>query len=201
MRNEEIYDKKSDEEVVMLFQSGKIESDSYLIRRFYPLVLRSSRHFFIAGAEQEDLYQEGTVGLFEAMKGYDPKKNVRFQTFASACILNHQMKAVEAANRKKHTPLNTYVSLYATDDSQKELIDTLESKQFDDPEKLFLEMETYRDLMEKITDILSSFENRVLERYLMGEDYKTISEALHKDEKSIDNAIQRIRSKIKKQFV
>ncbi|MCR4798293.1 MAG: sigma-70 family RNA polymerase sigma factor [Lachnospiraceae bacterium] len=198
--NEQQYDQISDEDLVAIFQSGNMEMGSYMIHRFYPLVQRCARHLFLTGAETEDLYQEGTVGLFEAMKKFEVGRNTHFQTFASACIMNYQLKAVEAANRLKHSPLNTYISLYSTDDANKELIDTLESKEYDDPEKLFLSMENYRDLRAKVYEILSPFENKVLDAYLSGGDYKDISLQLNKEEKSIDNAMQRIRRKIKKQF-
>ena len=195
---EAVLGQKSDEEVVALSQSGQTGLDSYLIHRFYPLVLKSSRRLFLSGGEQEDLFQEGTVGLFYALQRFSPEKNVKFSTFASACILHYQLKAIEAANRKKHGPLNSYISFYETlEDGESTLMDTLASGRYDNPEELFLAKENYQEMQQKITDALSPMENKVLSLYLEGMDYKSISRELGKEEKSVDNAIQRIRNKVK----
>ncbi len=191
-------DQKTDEELVRMYQDGELEIGAYLIKRFYPLILNCSRHLFLAGAENEDLYQEGTVGLFQAFRDFDSNRNVKFSTFASMCIMRQQSKAIEASNRLKHQPLNNYLSIYEDSADHVALIDTLSSPEYDDPLKLFTEAESYKELMAKIKKELSTFENQVLELYLKGMDYKSIALDLQKEEKSIDNAIQRIRGKVKK---
>ncbi|MCR4673525.1 MAG: sigma-70 family RNA polymerase sigma factor [Lachnospiraceae bacterium] len=198
MDNFKVLDQTSDEELIKLYQEGKIEIGDYLIERFFPLVLSCSRHLFLTGQEQDDLYQEGTVGLFKAFRDFDSNKKVKFSTFASVCIMRQQTKAIEASNRMKHFPLNNYLSIYEDDDNHVALIDSLESNEYDDPEKLFLAIDSYKDALEKIQSVLSPMENKVLELYLKGLDYKAIGKALDKEEKSIDNAIQRIRNKVKK---
>lgn len=197
MESLDVLNQISDEELIKMYQEGRIEIGDYLIERFFPLVLSCSRHLFLTGQEQEDLYQEGTVGLFKAFRDFDPKRQVKFSTFASVCIMRQQAKAIEASNRMKHIPLNNYLSIYDDSSDRGALIDTLESNEYDDPEKLYLAIDTYKDAMEKIQNVLSPLENKVLDLYLKGMDYKSIAEALQKDEKSIDNAVQRIRSKVK----
>ena len=191
-------DQKSDEELVLMYQKGELEIGGYLIKRFYPLILHCSRHLFLTGAENEDLYQEGTVGLFQAFRDFNQSKNVKFSTFASLCIMRQQSKAIEASNRLKHSPLNNYLSIYDNSGDSVALIDTLASHEYDDPLKLFTEAESYKELLHRIKEELSSFENEVLDLYLKGLDYKTIASRLNKEDKSVDNAIQRIRSKVKK---
>lgn len=187
---------KSDEELVGLYQRGEIEIGEYLIQRFFPLVLSCSRHLFLTGQEQEDLYQEGTVGLFKAFRDFDPSKKVKFSTFASVCIMRQQSKAIESSNRMKHFPLNNYLSIYEASDEHLALIDTLESDEYDDPEKLFLAIDRYKEVMAEIHKLLSPLENKVLDLYLKGLDYASIAKELDKTEKSVDNALQRLRKKI-----
>lgn len=197
MEDINVLNEKQDEELIKMYQEGNIEIGDYLIERFFPLVLSCSRHLFITGQEQDDLIQEGTVGLFKAFRDYDSKKKVKFSTFASVCIMRQQSKAIEASNRMKHFPLNTYLSIYDDSTEKGALIDTLESDEYDNPEKLYLAIDSYRELMEKIKEVLSPMEHRVLDLYLKGMDYKSIGRVLDKEEKSIDNAIQRIRTKVK----
>ena len=193
-----LFDEKSDEELVQMYQDGNLQVGEYLIKRFYPLVLSCSRHLFLTGAENEDLYQEGTVGLFQALRDYDKSRNVKFSTFASLCIMRQQSKAIEASNRKKHLPLNSYLSIYDDSFSDIAFIDTLSSRSYEDPLKLLTEAESYKEMMGRIKKELSGFENQILELYLKGMDYRSIAASLSKEEKSIDNGIQRIRTKVKK---
>lgn len=197
MEDLNVLNEKQDEELIQMYQEGNIEIGDYLIERFFPLVLSCSRHLFITGQEQEDLIQEGTVGLFKAFRDFNPDKKVKFSTFASVCIMRQQGKAIEASNRMKHFPLNSYLSIYDDSTEKGALIDTLEADEYDNPEKLYLAIDSYRELMENIKKVLSSMELQVLELYLKGMDYKGIAKTLNKDEKSVDNAIQRIRSKVK----
>ena len=198
MEDTNILDQKSDEELVRMYQEGEIEIGAYLIKRFYPLILSCSRHLFLAGAENEDLYQEGTVGLFQAFRDFDCERNVKFSTFASMCIIRQQSKAIEASNRLKHQPLNNYLSIYEDSSDHVALIDTLSSHEYDDPLMLFTEAESYKELMGRIKNELSKLENQVFDLYLKGNNYKQIAVILNKDDKSIDNAIQRMRVKVKK---
>jgi len=152
------------------------------------MVKKIARTFFIMGADSEDIVQEGMIGLFNAIRNYDAKKDASFETYANLCISHQILNALKIASRKKHAPLNFYVSL-DIDDSELNLIDK------NSPEKLFILKEDGQSIISALYSILSSLETAVLELYLNGASHSEIAKALDKNEKSIDNAIQRIRNK------
>ena len=160
---------------------------------------------FILGGDTEDLIQEGMIGLFKAVRDYDCGRDASFYTFADLCISRQMYTAVQAAGRKKHIPLNTAVSLYENmssgeDDEESSLIDALSDKSEMNPEEMVLDKERVQYLDEIIENELSSFEKQVLELHLTGMSYSQIAKVLQRDEKSTDNALQRLKNKIKRKI-
>lgn len=152
---------------------------------------------YLLGGDNDDLIQEGMIGLFKAVRDYDEKQETSFHSFAELCISRQMYTAIEASKRQKHIPLNSYVSLYEEDDEQP-LIDTIQAVKESNPEELFLNKEYLEMIEGELKKNLSDLENRVLYLHLQGEDYQTIARLLDKSSKSIDNALQRIKGKTEK---
>lgn len=191
----------SDEELIQLYRDGEQACEGYLFEKYKPLVLSKAKSMYILGAEPEDLIQEGMIGLFRAIKDYDAGRDASFFTFAQLCINRSIYNAVTAAKRVKHIPLNSYISLSTSDenkDDERELIDTYIPTEDNSPEAVLIDRENTEDLEKKIDEELSNFEKQVLELHLTGMGYKEIAAILGKEEKSTDNALQRIKSKVKK---
>lgn len=186
------YDSYTDEELIRKLRGGEREVEDYLLAKYKQLVRGKSRALYLTGGDQEDLLQEGMLGLFKAIQEYDESRDARFVTYASTCITNQLYKAVSASMRKKHQPLNDSLSL-------NELVDesNWDAANEDSPERILLEQESYIGIGKKISDVLSPFENKVLALYLKGSDYVRIAKDLGKSPKSIDNALQRIRKKVR----
>lgn len=210
--NKEFIDKKQeylaydDEELIVRLREGEMQVTDFIMDKYKNLVRSKAKAMYILGADTEDLIQEGMIGLFKAVRDYDSGRDASFYTFADLCVSRQMYTAVQAARRQKHIPLNTYISLYANviegvHDGQAEearLVDALQSKVEKSPEELYFDKQNVQALEEKIEEILSPFENQVLDLYLTGMSYVQIARVLGKDEKSTDNALQRLRSKIKK---
>ena len=150
------------------------------------------------GAEKEDIVQEGLIGLFKAIKNYNPDMQNSFKTFANLCIERQLITAIKSSNRQKHMPLNSYLSLNTTayeDDDDTSVLDVLNTHQMEDPLDTITKKEYYKTVEVAIDKSLSDFEKKVLNRYMQGESYVQIAEKLDAPVKSIDNAIQRIRKK------
>ncbi|MFI3231144.1 MAG: RNA polymerase sporulation sigma factor SigH [bacterium] len=190
-----------DEELVKLAQEeNNINAQDFLINKYKNLVKIRSRTYFLAGAENEDVVQEGMIGLYKAIRDYKTS-DAQFKTFARICIDRQVITAIKTANRKKHMPLNSYFSLniaVSEENSDNVYMDLLEDSKVLNPEQLLIDKENVKNLKDKINNLLSDFEKNVLKLYLKGKNYSAIAENLQKDEKSIDNAIQRIRNKISK---
>ncbi|SEA56559.1 RNA polymerase sporulation-specific sigma factor [Pseudobutyrivibrio sp. ACV-2] len=185
------YQNLSDEQLVKRYQDGDVAVLNFICEKYKPLVLKNSKKYFLVGGENEDLIQEGMIGLFGAICDYDIHSEATFFRFAQLCIDRQMIKAIEASNRKKHSPLNAYVSLYDEDGAQ------LEEPAFasDDPAELIIEAETNMDLIERLRQALSPREKKVFELYMQDYDYKEIALKLEKSEKSIDNTLTRIKQK------
>lgn len=188
------YEEYSDEELIGMMHAGDRQVAEYLAEKYKSLVRRKARTLYLVGGDTEDLIQEGMLGLFKAMQDYRPDSGASFVTFASTCIDRQLYSAIAVSNRKKHQPLNTYVSFSAQEWESSE--ERLFAQQ--NPETLFIDQENVRLIRAQIEARLSKFENQVLELYLEGEDYIQIAGLLDKSPKSIDNALQRIRSKIRR---
>ena len=153
---------------------------------------------YLLGGETDDLIQEGMIGLFKAVQDYDVDQEASFFSFARLCVTRQLYSAIEASNRKKHSPLNSYISLYEREDGEGSLIDTMESGHETNPEELLVSQEHAKLLEERLEKDLSELERRVLYLHLMGTDYKTIAKLLDRSPKTIDNALQRIKGKMQK---
>lgn len=190
--------KLSDEQVVELAKSGSEAAFGHIIARYRNLVYKKANVYFIKGADEEDLIQEGMIGLYKAVKDFVPEKS-SFAAFAKLCVSRNLLTAVKNSTRNKHMPLNSYVSLdrdnNAKDGAICEIADDTDSL---NPEKMLIDKENLDGITYKINRILSKFELKVLSLYLGGQSYKEIAENVGRDAKAVDNAVQRIRKKIGK---
>ncbi|HCM91986.1 MAG TPA: RNA polymerase subunit sigma-70 [Lachnospiraceae bacterium] len=201
--NSDKYEGLSDIELIMRSRDGDGEVADYLMEKYKDLVRSKARSMFILGADNDDLIQEGMIGLFKAVRDYDAGRDASFYTFAELCISRQIYTAVQASRRQKHIPLNNYISLYGNVsddelDDDKYLIDSLSSSGSLSPEEMIIDRENVEGLEQKIEESLSSFEKQVLDLYVTGMSYVQIARVLGKDEKSTDNALSRLKGKIKK---
>ena len=192
------YNEMSDEDLINIIKSGDKLALEFLIDKYKDLVNMKVSKYFIIGAEKEDIVQEGLIGLFKAVKSYNPDKQNSFKTFANLCIERQLITAIKSSNRQKHMPLNSYLSLNGVayeDDEDSNLMDIFNAHQIEDPLDTITKKEYYKTVESAIDKSLSTFEKQVLDRYMQGESYVQIAEKLDTPVKSIDNAIQRIRKK------
>jgi len=191
----------TDEELVKYSREGIKEATEELLNRYQNLVKAKCRMYFLIGAEKDDIYQEGMIGLFKAVRDFDETKYPAFKLFAELCITRQVITAIKTASRQKHIPLNTYISLnkpvYEEND-ERTLLDTIANSFISDPEEVMITKEEFENALNVITGCLSPFEYKVLNLYLEGRSYQEIAEMIHKDVKSIDNALQRVKKKIEK---
>lgn len=186
------YDQYSDEELIFRLRQGETDISDYLMEKYKEFVRKKARTMFLIGGETDDLIQEGMIGLFKAIQNYQPDKDTSFRTFANLCIDRQLCSAVQYSNRQKHLPLNSYVSLSDENESEH-----LEGSWSEDPETIMIDQESVRNLELEIAKALSPMENKVLNYYLRGYGYVKIAEIMGKSPKSIDNALQRIRGKVR----
>lgn len=186
------FDNISDEELIASLRDGETIIEDYLMEKYKGLVRQKARAMFLIGGDTDDLIQEGMIGLFKAVRDFQPGREATFATFARMCIDRQIYSAIQNSNRQKHLPLNSYVSLNQEDESS-----PIWELSVENPEEIIIDQETTRDLQQKISDYLSPMENKVLDLYLKGEGYVEIGRILGKSPKSIDNALQRIRAKIR----
>jgi RNA polymerase sporulation-specific sigma factor len=203
-KEEQKYSALSDEDVVALAQRGDREASEFITTKYLPYVRNKSRAYYLVGGEVEDIMQEGLIGLYEAIKDYSSNRQASFRTFMDICVTRQIMTALKAASRQKHIPLNTYISLNKpiyNEDSDKNYIDTFVTSKKEDPESLYIDGEKTNEINLEIKNSLSEFEYKVLRLYLQGVSYFKIAKVLEKEEKAIDNAIQRIRKKLSRNLV
>ena len=197
------YDRMTDEQLLCDYKNGNQEIMDYLMVKYKSMVRKKARAMYRLGGENEDLIQEGMIGLIKAVRDFDVTQKTSFSSFAELCVSRQMYSAIEASNRKKHLPLNSYISLYEDSEQEGEgrslpLIDTIESSKENDPEVLYFGKEYTEAFAEQLKELLSPLENHVLYLHLMGTDYRTIAELLGKSPKSVDNALQRIKTKAQK---
>ncbi|MBE5860150.1 MAG: RNA polymerase sporulation sigma factor SigH [Butyrivibrio sp.] len=194
---------ETDEELITRIRDGESDITDYLIDKYKDMVRVKAASMYILGADKDDLIQEGMIGLFKAVRDYDPGRDASFKTFAELCVSRQIYTAIQASNRKKHAPLNSYISLYAQmgdSDEKKELSldQILEDMNDSNPESMMIDRENTRDIEEFIENGLSDFEKNVLELHMTGMSYTEIARVLGRDEKSTDNALWRLKNKIRK---
>lgn len=190
------YESYTDEELIQFLREGDSEISDYLLEKYKPLVRKQTNAMYLIGGENEDLIQEGMIGLFKAIQDFDFEKEVKFFSFAKLCIDRQLFSALEASNRKKHIPLNSYISFSRQDGADGVgLEEQLEG--CPNPEDLLIEKEVHKEFFQKLQLKLSPMEKKVLYLYLEGKSYMEIGINLNKSSKSINNCLQRIRAKIK----
>lgn len=191
------YKDVSDEQLIVWLRDGQPQVMDYLMEKYKNLVRKRANALYLIGGETQDLIQEGMIGLFKAVRDYQADKDVSFYHFAELCISRQMYTAVEASQRKKHTPLNTYIPLDAGQEGKEDIYSDTGSLQTLDPEALFISQENVRQLLKQANERLSQMERQVLALYLEGMNYHQIAEHMGKTPKAVDNALQRIRGKIR----
>lgn len=195
------FENKSDEEIVIEAKSGNSRAQDYLISKYENFVKSKAKSYFLIGADKEDIYQEGMIGFYKAIRDYKPDKSTSFKAFAEICVTRQIITAIKTATRQKHIPLNTYVSLNKPiyeEESERTLLDVLASIKISDPEELIISKEQMDYIEDKIENVLSDLELEVLTSYLDGKSYQEIACDLERHSKSIDNALQRVKRKLEK---
>jgi RNA polymerase sporulation-specific sigma factor len=195
------YDFKADEDIVEFVRLGDSEALEYLIHKYRNFVRAKARSYFLIGAEREDIVQEGMIGLYKAIRDFKGDKLASFKAFAELCITRQIITAIKTATRQKHIPLNSYVSLdkpIYDEDSDRTLLDVICGSRVCDPEEMIINQEEFYGLEDKMSEILSDLERKVLMLYLDGRSYQEIAVDLDRHVKSIDNALQRVKRKLER---
>ncbi len=189
----------TDEQLIVKLREGDAEAERLLYERYKQTVRSRAHTYFLIGADHEDLVQEGMIGLYRAVCDYDPGKAASFRSFAELCITRRILSAIKRATRKKHSPLNTYISLNQpifTENEDGSLFDTMQNLRVVDPEEELIGREDYERILRYLGENLSKLEQTVLNLYLNGYSYQQIAVKLNRPPKSIDNALQRIKHKL-----
>ncbi|HCL51257.1 MAG TPA: RNA polymerase sporulation sigma factor SigH [Clostridiaceae bacterium] len=197
----EAYENMVDEEIVMLAKDGDSVAEEYLIYKYRNFVKVKTKSYFLIGGDKDDIYQEGMIGLYKAIRDFRPNKLSSFRAFAELCITRQIITAIKTATRQKHIPLNSYVSLNKPmydEDSDRTLMDVLSTIKISDPEELMISNEETCKIQNKMSEVLSDLEMEVLTDYLDGKSYQEIACDLDRHAKSIDNALQRVKRKLEK---
>ena len=201
----ESLDVLTDEELIGRIQNNDKNALDFLLGKYKELVYMKSSKYFIIGAERDDIFQEGMIGLYKAIQSFKEDKQNSFKTFANMCIERQLITAIKTSNRQKHMPLNSYLSLntssYEEDDNEKTLLDVLNNKMAEDPLDTLTKKEYYSNVENAIDKSLSDFEKQVLKKFIKGDSYVKIAKDLEAPVKSVDNAIQRIRKKALKNII
>ncbi|WP_294352837.1 RNA polymerase sporulation sigma factor SigH [uncultured Clostridium sp.] len=195
------FEEKLDEEIVLEAKDGNARAQEYLITKYENFVKAKAKSYFLIGADKEDIYQEGMIGLYKAIRDFKPDKLTSFKAFAELCVTRQIITAIKTATRQKHIPLNTYVSLNKPiyeEESDRTLLDVLSGLKITDPEELVISQEQMLYIEKEISNVLSELELEVLMSYLDGKSYQEIACDLDRHAKSIDNALQRVKRKLEK---
>jgi len=196
-----LYEEQTDEELVEAVRQGDTDALEYLIQKYKNFVRAKARSYFLIGADREDIVQEGMIGLYKSIRDFRGDKLSSFKAFAELCITRQIITAIKTATRQKHIPLNSYVSLdkpIYDEDSDRTLLDVICTVRVADPEELIINQEEFDDIEDKMSELLSDLERKVLMLYLDGRSYQEIAVDLARHVKSIDNALQRVKRKLEK---
>ncbi len=196
------YSELPDETLVILSREGNSLAEDELYERYKNTVRIKARPYFLIGGDRDDLIQEGMIGLYKATRDYSPDHNAVFRSFAEMCIQRQLISAIKAATRKKHTPLNTYISFYGStftdDEKERPLLDTMEGVRTESPEEAFISKESTEAIQKSLDTLLTELERNVLDLFIDGHSYQDISARLNCGKKTVDNALQRIKRKLEK---
>lgn len=190
-----------DNKYIQEIKNGNIDALNKIMERYKSYVYLKAKPFFLVGAEREDIIQEGMIGLFKAIKGYNFEKDVSFKIFADLCIRRQIMTAIKASTRQKHIPLNSYLSLNKTvfdEEDDRAVIEMLDIDSVPDPLDTITTKETYQKIGSTMSEVLSDFEQKVFSEYINGESYADIAKKINSHQKAVDNAVQRIKKKFEK---
>jgi len=188
-------------EIINGAKSGDNDCLKIIFDEFRSYIRSLSNKYYLAGADKDDLVQEGMIGLFKAIRDYDFDEGVLFSSFASFCIKRQVQTALKLSTRKKHIPLNSSLSLNNTindNDNETSFLEIIDAPNIEDPLETITKKEYYSYIKSKLNSNLSDLEKKVLYNYIEGKSYTNIAEKLDIPVKSIDNAIQRIRKKLPK---
>ena len=191
----------TDEEIVSQAQQHDDAAVEYLPYKYKNFVRSKARSYFLIGADHEDIVQEGMIGLYKAIRDYQPERLSSFRAFAELCITRQIITAIKTATRQKHVPLNSYVSLNKPiydEESDRTLMDVIVEGRAQNPEDLIIGQEDLVSIRDRVDQVLSSLEQDVLNAYLDGKSYQEIADKLGRHVKSIDNALQRVKRKLEK---
>lgn len=192
---------KDEIDVVYLAKSGDDEATLYLFRKYYPVIRSIASNYFFMGSDREDVFQEGMFGFYKAIRDFNHEKSIAFSQFARLCVSRQIMATAKKASGPKHKPLNFYVSLdkyvYDENDGNKTMFDVVSDNRVFEPDKEVIYYELSQDLKKVIREKLSSFERNVVALHLESESYEQIAQVLRCEVKSVDNALQRARKKIR----
>ena len=192
----------TDEEVALIVKTKDDPAAlDYLINKYKNFVRAKARAYFLIGADKEDIIQEGMIGLYKAIRDFKQDKLSSFRAFADLCVTRQIITAIKTATRQKHIPLNSYISLNKPiydEDSDRTLLDVISGAKVSDPEEMVISREEFGDMEDKMEEILSDLEWKVLMSYLDGRSYVEIAADLGRHVKSIDNALQRVKRKLEK---
>ncbi|GAC1611445.1 MAG: hypothetical protein NVS3B26_24400 [Mycobacteriales bacterium] len=196
-RNEDGF---TDDELVLAARSGDDKALCDLLNKYRSFARVKARSYFLVGADREDIIQEGMIGLYKAIRDFNPDMQSSFRAFAELCVTRQIITAIKTATRQKHGPLNNYVSFErpvgSEDDGDRVLSDVLPTRAVSDPADLVISAERIRALQAHFDEVLSDLETEVLRLYVEGKSYQEIAERLQRHVKSIDNALQRIKRKL-----
>ncbi|MBZ9615702.1 RNA polymerase sporulation sigma factor SigH [Clostridium estertheticum] len=199
--NTSSFEERLDEEVVIEAQISNVRAQEYLINKYKNFVKAKAKSYFLIGADKEDIYQEGMIGLYKAIRDFKAERLSSFRAFAEICVTRQIITAIKTATRQKHIPLNTYISLNKPiydEESDRTLLDVLSGAKITDPEELVISREEVISIQNEIGEVLSELEMEVLMSYLDGKSYQEIACDLDRHAKSIDNALQRVKRKLEK---
>lgn len=188
-----------DEELVASAREGTNGALEVLLQRYQRFARTKARGYFLVGADSDDIYQEGMIGLFKAIRDFRDDRQASFRAFAELCITRQIITAIKTATRQKHQPLNSYVSFNVSrseDDSDRTVEEMIGGDESLDPARAVISLEDVNGLRGSMGAILSQLEQEVLRLYVEGKSYQDIADELNRHAKSIDNAIQRIKRKL-----
>lgn len=190
--------------MVVAARDGDQNANCELVRRYRGLIRSKARSYFLVGADRDDIIQEGMIGLFKAIRDYDPTRQASFHSFAELCVTRQIITAVKSATRRKHSPLNGCISLSRStsmeDDGERLLSDILAAKEICDPAEIVISAWETSFIRTGMADALSPFESQVLKHYTNGRSYQDIADTLGRHTKAVDNALQRVKRKMETQI-
>lgn len=191
-------------DLILAAQAGDEDASAALVAKYRSFVRCKARSYFLAGADRDDVIQEGMIGLYKAIRDYRAERQSSFRSFAELCVTRQLITAIKTASRQKHTPLNSYVSLQRSagseDEGDRVLSDILAARDVCDPADIVISAWEATSIRDGFTEALSGFESDVLRLYVDGRSYNEIADSLGRHPKAVDNALQRVKRKVEVQI-